>query len=386
LKILIVEDDGDKLDKIETLIGSQIDPSEFEIECCSTINDSLIRLGDARFDLVIVDLVLPQMKGAEPADATLQWCEQIENHLSGRTASWIVMTGFPDIAASARQSFAQHNVAVIQYDDSGNWESLLLAKLRETYETRSLDFLIVCALEKERRGYRFSEGRMHDQEIVMGLDCQRLQLGDFRGIIVVLPGPGMITAAIATTKAVGLFRPRAVAMSGICGGVEKETELGALIVPDLSWNYQAGKFVEGKLTPDLLQVRVPPQSRTTLAQLATAETSKSLRDGLLHSELENAPIQLQPMVTGSQVVADGDVVTSIGTQGRKVAAIDMEVASVLFAADDFFNGGGIFFAAKTVVDLANPHKDDRYHEYGCALSARFTALALNKLLSDSSGE
>jgi adenosylhomocysteine nucleosidase len=37
-----------------------------------------------------------------------------------------------------------------------------------------------------------------------------------------------------------------------------------------------------------------------------------------------------------------------------------------------------------VVDLANPDKDDRYHEYGCALSARFVTEALRRLLEKES--
>jgi nucleoside phosphorylase len=118
-----------------------------------------------------------------------------------------------------------------------------------------------------------------------------------------------------------------------------------------------------------------------LSQLTTDEESKNLRQGLMYSELADAGIQLQPMVSGSQVVADSSVSTMIQNQGRKVAGIDMEVAAVLTAGRDFYNGGGIYIAAKSVVDLANPHKDDRYHEYGCALSARFIVRAFRRLLS-----
>jgi len=105
----------------------------------------------------------------------------------------------------------------------------------------------------------------------------------------------------------------------------------------------------------------------------------------MNSDLAHEKIQLAPMVSGSQVVADKTVSEMIGDQGRKVAGIDMEVASIYFAARDFFDGGGIYFAAKTVVDLANPYKDDRYHEYGCALSARFVTQALESLLSAEPG-
>jgi adenosylhomocysteine nucleosidase len=385
LRILLAEDDGKKAEKITALISGEIDLEIVEIVVAVTVNDAILELGKGRFDLVIVDLVMPQHKNGTDVDATCQWCELIENHLSGRTSSWIVMTGYPEVAESARSSFARHNVAVIQFDETENWKQLLAHKLKENFITRPIDFLIICALEKERKGFQQTNAVFGASSVIKGLDCLEVKIGELRGNIVVQPGPGMISSAITTTRALEIFRPQAVAMSGICGGREGETELGALIVPDISWNYQSGKFVGGKLTPDLLQVGVPPHCRTVLSQMATEDLSKELRKGLLHSEIANAPIQIRPMVTGSYIVADAAVGDEIGTQGRKVAGIDMEVASVFFAAHDFFDGSGITLAAKTVVDLANPHKDDRYHEYGCALSARFVVKALEKLLAQKSG-
>ena len=381
MKILLVEDDDAKAERIETLVKAELGSDNVVIERVDAFNGGVLKLG-GRFDVVIVDLMLPQISNGTPTDATDQWCELIENHLSGKTSSWIVMTEYAEVAEGARESFARHGVAVIHYDESCNWERLLSSKLKDNYVTRALDFVIVCALEKERRGYRNAGCSLGAHENISGLDCQVAEIGPFRGVIVVQPGPGMIAAAIVTTKALALFRPRAVAMSGICGGREGETVLGALIVPDVSWNYQSGKFKDGTLTPDLLQVNIPPQVRPTLVHLTAGDAIMDMRRDLMNEDLINAPAQVAPMVSGSSVVADATVGTLIGEQGRKVAGIDMEVASVLFAANDFFNGGGIYFAAKTVVDLADPHKDDRYHEYGCALSSRFVCAALAQLLSE----
>lgn len=380
LRILLVEDDAAKAANIAQLITKELGSDEVELLGAATINDALMRLGDGRYDLVVVDLVLPQVKGAEPIDATEQWCEQIENHLSGRTASWIVMSGYADVADQARRSFAYHNVAVIPYEASGVWERSLLGKLRDSYEKRPLDFVIICALAKERLGYEFADCSRGHIEVVAGFDCQHLRIGELRGVVLVQPSPGLISAAITTTKAMAAFKPRAVAMSGICGGLKDESELGALVVPDISWNYQRGKFKNGKLIGDPLQVPVPPTVRTVLSQMTSGQYSMELRKGLMPSDLSKAPIQMASMVSGSQVVADNTVGAKIGEQARKVAAIDMEVASVFFAAHDFFDGSGVYFAAKTVVDLADPDKDDRYHEYGSALSARFVTNALRRLL------
>ena len=382
MRVLVVEDEASKFDRIKALIDGELDEQSFELVRAETINGALVQMAGSHFDLVIVDLLLPQVKKEDEAiDATSQWCEMIENDLSGRAATWIVMTGYAELEEAARRSFARHDVAVIPYDESGVWEGNLTRKLRAAYETRPLDFIIVCALEKERQGFHYTAASLGDLIDTAGLNSQKVKLGKFRGVIVVQPNPGMISAAIVTTKALTTFRPRAVAMSGICGGREDETELGALIVPDLSWNYQSGKFKDGKLIPDLLQTRVPPKLFTILAHLCGEETSGTIREGLMHKELNKSPIAMAPMVSGSQVVADPAVGALIGDQGRKVAGIDMEVASVYSAAHDYFDGSGIFFAAKTVVDLADGSKDDRYHEYGCAVSARFVVAALAKLLA-----
>ena len=104
-------------------------------------------------------------------------------------------------------------------------------------------------------------------------------------------------------------------------------------------------------------------------------------------DLVSRKILMLPMVSGSQVVADPAIGQSIMDQSRKVAALDMEVASLYSAARDFYNGGGIFFAAKTVVDLADADKDDKLHQYGCALSSRFVVETLCKVLDElQSGE
>lgn len=380
MRILLVEDDDCKAATIVALVEETIGPEECELQRAKSVNGAFIKL-DQHFDLVIVDLVLPQMDGStDTVDATNQWCEVIENHLAGRTAAWIVMTSYADVAQTARHQFARYNVAVIEYNETDNWKPLLTQKVRDNYETRPLDFLLICALKKEREGYSKANCELGEMEVISGLDCQCAKIDELRGVIVVQPSVGMISAAITTAKALSLFRPRAVAMSGICGGRETETVLGALVVPKMSWNYQSGKFIDGALKHDLQQVPLPPVVSATLCQMTSETYSNELRQGLLHSELNGAPIQTEAMVSGSQVVADGSVAVLIGSQDRKAAAVDMEVASVYAATHDFFNGGGIYFAAKTVVDLANPHKDDRYHEYGCALSARFVINALRKLL------
>ena len=245
-----------------------------------------------------------------------------------------------------------------------------------------MDFIIVCALAKERAGFDTVDGvKIGEYSQVAGLDCQSIELGALRGAIIVLPEPGLVPASIATTKATALFKPKIIAMAGICGGMQGESELGDIIAPDVAWNYQTGKIVHGSLIPELMQTPVPPNTKTLLHQLSNDEYSLRLRSGLFHSELKHRGIHVTAMVSGSPVIADANEALKIATQSRKIGGLDMEVSAVFAASHDFFNGGGAFFAAKVVVDLASDKKDDRYHEYGCVLAARFTIDTIRALAS-----
>ncbi|GBR69067.1 phosphorylase family protein [Gluconobacter kanchanaburiensis] len=383
MNILIIEDEALKSEKIRTLIVETCDPSQPNVTEVRSINEAIHALGGGNFDLIIADLVLPQITGSlDSQDATSQWCEHIENHASSRLSSWVIMTGYSDIAKDARQSFARHGVAVIEYDDGDSWRKILSNRIKEQFVNPPMDFVIICALEKERAALQHCDDvSLGNFMTVTGLDCRDIKIGTLSGVAVTLPRAGLVSAAIGTVKAAEMFRPKAITMCGICGGIEGESELGDLIVPDISWNYQAGKIVGGRLKPELVQTHIPPNAQTKLQQMANGDMSRAIRKGLFHSELSQRKILTPPMVSGSQVVSDKDVASSIALQSRKVGALDMEVASVFAAAHDFFNGGGIFFAAKTVVDLADENKDDRYHEYGCVLSARFIVKALNALLA-----
>ena len=65
---------------------------------------------------------------------------------------------------------------------------------------------------------------------------------------------GMTAAAATAMKVIFTFRPRYLIMVGIAAGVAKENVeqqmYGDVIVPDIVWNYSAGKFV----SPDKAEI------------------------------------------------------------------------------------------------------------------------------------
>jgi adenosylhomocysteine nucleosidase len=172
-------------------------------------------------------------------------------------------------------------------------------------------------------------------------------------------------------------------MSGICGGRKGEVGIGTLIVPEMCWNYQTGKFKNGSLQFEPNSVSIPTNVYTILSQfLANSQAMESLHDGFIADDVFKYGETTQPLVSGSSVLADASAIDEIGLQHRKVAGVDMEMYSIFRASTQFYESSAVFFGAKTVVDLADDKKSDKYHEYGCIVSARFVAGALKKLLID----
>jgi adenosylhomocysteine nucleosidase len=83
---------------------------------------------------------------------------------------------------------------------------------------------------------------------------------------------------------------------------------------------------------------------------------------------------MEPLATGSAVIASTERMGEINLQHRKMAGLDMELYGVYKAAD-LSALDPVFFGAKTVVDVGDAHKGDTYHEYGSVLSARFVVEA-----------
>jgi nucleoside phosphorylase len=79
-----------------------------------------------------------------------------------------------------------------------------------------------------------------------------MTIGDSRGMAIVPFRMGLVGMAIACSKAIELFRPKIVAMSGICAGVDGESKLLDIVVGQTCWEYQTGKFKDGKFRQELL--------------------------------------------------------------------------------------------------------------------------------------
>ena len=169
-------------------------------------------------------------------------------------------------------------------------------------------------------------------------------------------------------------------MPGICAGAG-ETKVGTLLVGDICWEYQAGKWSDDGFKIEHYDVGMDPELRTMISQFIE-EDPKGLRlkSGLLEDAIVFERIKIAPLSTGSAVIADKSRMEAIAEQHRKMAGLDMELYGVYQAAA-LSSLRPAVFGVKTVVDGGDGNKSDAYHEYGCALSARFVVAVVTKFFS-----
>jgi CheY-like chemotaxis protein len=95
-KILLVEDD----DKLARVLSKQLEKNDYEVTHCSSLSDSLETIIEHKFDLVLLDLGLPDSSGLETYDKI----SKVKSNIPV-----VVLTGLDDegVAVSAVKKGAQ---------------------------------------------------------------------------------------------------------------------------------------------------------------------------------------------------------------------------------------------------------------------------------------
>ena len=187
---------------------------------------------------------------------------------------------------------------------------------------------------------------------------------------------GLVNMAITATKAIELFQPKIVAMSGICAGVKGQTNYLDIVVGSTCWEYQTGKWKDGEFKQEPYQVSLKTNLEVDLQQSSeNQELLRSIKDGLYFTELQSLAIKVAPISSGSAVIADADFMQRIGEQHRKMAGLEMEMFSLYEAANQSL-AAPLYFGAKSVVDMGDSTKGNEFQEPGCIVSARYTVSML----------
>lgn len=332
------------------------------------------------FDLIIFDILLPQAAGGGPIDSSEALVDELFETVNEDTRS-VALTAMQAPEYHALLKFNQRSIPVLIYDEEqGLWRGKLRSIINTLSKASKLDFLILCALDKEAEGFSEEIEGMGDWRTEAGaMRWRPIEVAGRKGGLLVFPRMGMTIAALTTSKAIEFFRPRLIAMSGICAGVEGEADMLDIIVPEIVWDHRLGKLSNDGFKHEFYGENVDPELISLLK--ADWEGRKGeFQDWASRNSRGrySSAAVFGPVASGSVVVANAQAVKDIEAQQRKVVGIEMEFAAV-FTACSHSSVKPKFFGAKAVVDFADHKKDDLAHERGVVTAARYISLVLPKV-------
>lgn len=387
IKILVVDDDRSKLAKVIKLLEETGVQREC-IEVAQTGSEARRFLMALRYDLLILDVALP-MRAEDSPDrkgGIKLLDEVVERDIYKKPDNVVGLTGFDDLHKEVMDKFHSRLWSLEYYDPSDySWIDRVKAKVRYIISQSSqvehisygADVCIIAALHSpELTAMRSVKWNWNVPESLDEIGyCYEARFESKgkskRAIAAAAPRMGMVATAILSMKMIVKFRPRLLIMMGICAGVKATCAIGDVLVADPAWDWQMGKYVNGKFAfaPD--QIDIPTAISERFIQL---NDDKNLWFNIYQSFSGSKPsslptLKIGPVPSGSSVLADAQVLKDIKTQHRKMLGLDMELYGMYAAARDCSPPRPITFGIKSVSDYADSRKGDMYQSYAAHVSA-----------------
>lgn len=379
MNILILEDDQDKMDAVKAEILDFND--KIVVEMCVNFQEFSQKTQRKKYDLVIVDLLVPLFKDSTGTSDVANLIVDIfqDRECANSLTPVLALTRFDSAAEENFKALNLQDITVVTFtDDGGEWRRILRAKVSSCFPSPTYEFLIVCALPKEARGFQEAGYKVGEATTIQGLNCRELYIGGRLGAIITAPRMGLVNCAIITSRAIDLFKPKLVCMSGICAGIEGKAKIYDVVVSQVCQQHDFGKWGANGYEPEIYNVQIPPKLEQRITELLEKkEFIGAVHAGIVLARDEfpenqnslDAKILLAPTSSGSAVVADEEMVKEIKTQHRKMTAFEMESFAVYEAAR-LASNPPLYFSAKAVVDDGGRNKGDNFHRVACVLSAR----------------
>jgi nucleoside phosphorylase len=391
IKVLVVHDRSEVLAEVARIVVETV--PEASVEVAEDGIGARQLLGQTIYDLLIIDLTLPHIKGRghadyRVADDLLQELFSVGSlNIPGDV---IGLTKDVEALDLINTSLGPHLMVAICEDDDGKWRSFLKDKV--AYASRAAvtrqvslnqqycyDALIITALDKEFRPFSdvfdFFPSKYFNGAVEFVFNDRDGALR--RGAAYPIGKSGQPRAASVTQSLVSFFRPRLALMSGFCGGVKGKAKLGDLIIFDTVYDWDYGKW-EMEATSHESSVPVFWSRPSPIS--IDGSTAHQVARALVESDFKNEPelvrhvlkksggklksfdVYLAPAASGSAVIAEESVVRHIRGLNESIRAVDMESFGFYHACSQTRVVHPAFICMKAVADYCNGDKADEFHE------------------------
>ena len=388
LRVLVVEDQQSKIAKIIDLMLAIGLCKREEIAVAQTSFDARQKLAATQFDLMILDIVLPNRPEEQPVvDGGVELLREIMIRDRLHRPRYIIgLTAYPDVFQDTAGKFADYTWAIVQYEEEGtSWHDPIVQLVRHIERlgsdaggdslTYDYDLCIVTALREELEALLRIGCDWEDLRVAGDSTSYKqgtLVSGDLRCRMVAAccPRMGMISAAVLSANMIRTFSPFMLVSLGICAGIRGKVSIGDIAVADPSWDYQSGKISGHSFEMAPHQLPLHSAIRRRISGLTNQSALAEIKNGW-SSRAPNTEIQchLGPFASGSAVLADSQRVSELKLQHRNLIAIDMEVYGVFSAASEAPAPAPFPIAIKAISDYGDEDKADSSRDYACYVSA-----------------
>ena len=375
MTILIVEDDEAKANEIRSFLLSE-GASTNDIVMAVDMADFIAKFDDG-ITICVIDLRIPAYDGGERDLNGIGVLQAVDRRGGGRV-KLLAISAYPEEFASVRDQFERRGCLLVNYLQKEVWQSVLRQMLVEVQASDTLDFVIFCALQTERAAYTILPEITATPVFKNNITRLDIDLNGKKGTVVELPQMGLVDAAAMAGACIEKFKPKAVGMSGVCGGFPGRAELGQLLISSLAYEYQSGKWTDEGFSQEPYQVPISESMRIVAREmLEDAELLNRLEVGWKSGRPSQmtAP-KIAAFTSGSAVIASEKFLEQVASHHRRVSGLDMEIYAIQRAAH-VAHCRPECLCVKTVVDLANGAKDKILQPYGSFISARFLMEALS---------
>lgn len=396
IRVLLVDDDDIRARTLYSCIDSL---NDVIIDTVSTKKDALLLMQSTTYDLVIIDIMLPEnMSTVDPSkNAGVELLNNIETLNRIKKPYQIVgITSDNEVYANVKDIFNSKLIPIFVWNPIENyWQNWLLNKISYLKKLNSqkpikinIDIAIITAVEEEFESVK----TLIDEWKVVEIedDPSAYLISDYvvdgvskKILLAKLPEMGMTAASCTTTKIIKSFSPKKIYMVGICGGVRKKVDIGDIIIASNTWDYGSGKIKSKEDTSQNGYYDFEASPNQISSSISNIDNIKLLTENILteitdnwNKEHKSNPIMprihIAPMPSGASVICDEVLFNEvIRPQHRKCVALDMETYGVYFAATKSTKKNIDFLSIKCVSDYADKEKNDDYHESCCFTSANF---------------
>lgn len=177
---------------------------------------------------------------------------------------------------------------------------------------------------------------------------------------------GMSAAASLATKMQIHFNLDCIVILGICAGMKNRTNIGDIIIPEMTWDYGKGKVTIDKKTKQFIFIPYPDQIKTDnilFKQIKSfIDEKKEIMNNIKNINrkyFENdqeIKCHFKPFASGAAVIANSKNVDEIARQHGKLIGFDMEAYGVYYAATNISEKKVIALSIKSVSDFGNEEK------------------------------